>query len=79
MSIENGDFANLGILHLCDHFGSHLDAPNHFNVAGRKIADVPLERFIYERPRLVDVPKAERELVTRDSRPTTVPSARPTS
>jgi arylformamidase len=65
MSIGNGDFANLGILHLCDHFGSHLDAPNHFNDAGRKIAHVPLERFIYERPRLVDVPKTERALISR--------------
>ena len=65
LSIEGGDVANLGILHLCDHFGSHLDAPNHFNDDGRKIADVPLERFIYERPRLIDVPKGARELVTR--------------
>lgn len=65
MSIEGGDIANLGILHLCDHFGSHLDAPNHFNDDGRKIADVPLDRFIYERPRLIDVPKGARELVTR--------------
>jgi arylformamidase len=65
MSIERGDFANLGILHLCDHFGSHLDAPNHFNPDGRKVADVPLDRFIYGRPRLIDVPRGPRELVTR--------------
>jgi arylformamidase len=65
MSIAEGDIANLGILHLCDHFGSHLDAPNHFNPAGLRIADVPIERFIYERPRLIDVPKGERELVGR--------------
>jgi arylformamidase len=65
MSIADGDIANLGILHLCDHFGSHLDAPNHFNPDGLKIADVAIERFIYERPRLIDIPKGERELVTR--------------
>jgi arylformamidase len=64
-SIAGGDVANLGVLHLCDHFGSHLDAPNHFNDDGLKIAQVPLERFVYERPRLVDVPKEPRELVTR--------------
>jgi arylformamidase len=64
-SIAGGDVANLGVLHLCDHFGSHLDAPNHFNDQGRKIADVPLDRFVYERPRLVDVPKGDGELVTR--------------
>jgi kynurenine formamidase len=65
MSLAEGDIANLGILHLCDHFGSHLDAPNHFNPDGLKIANVPIDRFIYERPRLIDVPKGERELVTR--------------
>ncbi len=64
-SIEAGDVANLGVLHLCDHFGSHLDAPNHFNPEGRRIAEVPLDRFVYERPRLLDLPKRDRELVTR--------------
>jgi arylformamidase len=65
-SIERGDVANFGILHLLDHFGSHLDAPRHFNDAGPAIADVPLERFVYERPVLVDVPKQDRELVSLD-------------
>jgi len=65
-SIERGDVANFGILHLLDHFGSHLDAPKHFNDAGPAIADVPLERFVYERPVLVDVPKQGRELVSRE-------------
>jgi arylformamidase len=64
-SIAGGDLANFGLLHLCNHFGSHLDAPRHFNDKGRKIAQVPLERFVYERPRLVDVPKVDSELVTR--------------
>jgi arylformamidase len=65
-SIERGDVANFGILHLLDHFGSHLDAPRHFNDAGPAIADVPLERFVYERPVLVDAPKHDRELVSRE-------------
>jgi arylformamidase len=64
-SISDGDVANLGVLHLCNHFGSHLDAPRHFNDEGRRVGEVPLERFVYERPRLVEVPKGERELVER--------------
>ena len=32
-------------------FGTHLDAPNHFNPDGLRIAQVPIERFVYERPR----------------------------
>jgi arylformamidase len=65
-STERGDMANFGILHLLNHFGTHLDAPNHFNPDGRKIAQVPIDRFVYERPVVVDVEKADRELVTRD-------------
>jgi arylformamidase len=64
-SIGGGDVANFGILHLCDHFGSHLDAPKHFNDAGPAIAQVPLERFVYDRPVVVDVPKRDHELVSR--------------
>ena len=64
-SIAGGDVANLGVLHLCDHFGTHLDAPNHFNDSGRPIAQVPLDRFIYERPRLVDIPKGAGDLVEK--------------
>jgi arylformamidase len=65
-SIERGDVANFGVLHLANHFGSHLDGPNHFNRDGRRVAEVPLERFVYDRPLLLDVPKADRELVTRE-------------
>jgi arylformamidase len=65
-AIAQGDVANFGVLTMCNHFGSHLDAPNHFNDSGRKIASVPLERFVYERPLLLDVRKADRELVTRE-------------
>jgi kynurenine formamidase len=65
-SIAGGDVANHGVLQFGNHFGSHLDAPNHFNDEGRKIADVPIDRFVYERPRLVDAPAGERELVTRE-------------
>jgi arylformamidase len=64
--IERGDNANFGMLHLLGHFGSHLDAPNHFNPDGIKVAQVPLDRFVYERPVLVDVPKRDSELVLRE-------------
>lgn len=65
-SIPEGADANFGILHLLDHFGSHLDAPRHFNQDGPAIADVPLERFIYDQPVLIDIPKEDQELVARE-------------
>jgi kynurenine formamidase len=65
-SIERGDVANFGLLHMLGHFGSHVDAPNHFNPDGLKIAQVPLDRLVYERPVLLDVPKGDSELVLRE-------------
>ena len=64
--IERGDVANFGMLHLLGHFGSHLDAPKHFNPDGHQGRHVPLDRFVYERPVLVDAPKQDRELVSRE-------------
>lgn len=63
-STKNGDPANTYRMKLFNHFGTHLDAPNHFNPGGIKISQVPMERFVYERPLLVEIPKGDRELVT---------------
>ncbi|TCJ19675.1 cyclase family protein [Rubrobacter taiwanensis] len=65
-SIEDGSPANTYRLDLFNHFGTHLDAPNHFNPDGPKIADVPMDRFVYERPLLIETPKGSDELVMRE-------------
>jgi len=65
-SLDRGDIANTYEIRLLDHFGTHLDAPNHFNPEGIKIAQVPIDRFVYERPLVIDIEKQDRELVTRD-------------
>jgi len=64
-STERGDSANFGMLHLLAHFGSHVDGPNLFNPDGIKGAQVPIDRFVYEHPVLLDIPKVDRELVLR--------------
>ena len=64
-SLDNGDVSNTCDLLLFNHFGTHLDAPNHYNPHGPTLEKVPLDRFIYEHPLLVDIPKRDQELVTR--------------
>ena len=64
-SVDKGDVSNTCDLLLFNHFGTHLDAPNHFNPAGLTLDKVPVDRFIYQRPLLLDIPKGDRELVTR--------------
>jgi len=64
-SLDKGDVSNTCDLLLFNHFGTHLDAPNHYNPHGPTLEKVPLDRFIYEHPLLVDIPKRDQELVTR--------------
>ncbi|WHH60367.1 cyclase family protein [Petroclostridium sp. X23] len=63
-SIAEGDIANTYKMSLFNHNGSHMDAPKHFNDSGLKISELPLEKFIYEKPLLIDVPKSFGQLIT---------------
>lgn len=69
-STDKGDVYNSSIIHLFNHFGTHFDAPRHFNPNGEPMADLPLSQFIYEKPLLIDVPKNCGEMVeTEDLQP----------
>ena len=48
-----------------NHLGTHYDAPNHHYDTGAKIADLPLEQFIFEKPFIIDVPKGFSEKITK--------------
>lgn len=56
-SIEHGDVCNTAMIHLFNHFGTHFDAPRHFNGNGLPIASLDLSKFIYIKPLLLDIPK----------------------
>lgn len=62
-STEKGDVYNSAIIHLFNHFGTHFDAPKHFNPNGLSITELPLTHFIYEKPLLIDVPKSAGSLI----------------
>lgn len=49
-----------------NHLGSHMDAPNHHYDEGIKIADLPMDRYVYEKPYLIDIPKGFHELITAE-------------
>ncbi|SMB81693.1 Kynurenine formamidase [Pasteurella testudinis DSM 23072] len=65
-NINNGDVYNSSKIHLFNHFGTHFDAPNHFNPSGKTISELPLEQFIYEKPLLIDIPKEKAGLIEPD-------------
>ena len=45
-SIEEGEFYNLTVFHMCAHNGTHVDAPFHFVRDGKTIDEVGLEPFV---------------------------------
>ncbi len=63
-SIAKGDSCNTYLMTIFNHIGTHFDAPNHYNKDGAQIAQLPFERFVYEKPLLIDLPKQADEKIT---------------
>jgi arylformamidase len=61
---RKGNACQTRMLHLYGHAGTHIDGPLHFNPQGPELYRIPLERFFFESPVLIDVPKGESELIT---------------
>ncbi len=64
--VEDGSEWNEWMYTLTNHLGTHYDAPNHHYNAGLKISDLPLERFVFEKPYILDIPKGPNEKITKD-------------
>ncbi|MBR2188187.1 MAG: cyclase family protein [Eubacterium sp.] len=64
--IEKGDSCNQYVMTLFNHFGSHMDGARHFNNQGRRLCEEPFDRFFYDRPLLIDVPKQAGEAITQE-------------
>ena len=48
------------------HTGTHVDAPSHFDKTGLTISDIPIDRFIYNTPLVVNIPKKKGELILKE-------------
>lgn len=62
-SISHGDVANTAMIHLFNHYGTHIDGPLHFYSGGLPLCRLPLERFLYEKPFLAHIPKGPEEKI----------------
>lgn len=61
--LSKGDVCNSFYLTTSNHAGTHVDAPNHFNPDGRRIAEYGLSELVFTRPALLDVQVAVDELI----------------
>ncbi len=55
-SLANGDSANISLLHMGAHTGTHVDAPAHFILGGGRVESLSLEALIGE-AQVVEVPE----------------------
>jgi len=60
-SVAKGDVNNSGLFRMHEHYGTHMDAPKHFNDRGPCIAELPFDYFFYQAPLLLDIPKGSFE------------------
>ncbi len=65
--ITAGDRSNSTRLTLFSHSGTHVDTPWHFNPDGPRAADLPIEAFVFDAPRLLDVPTPGGRFIERDA------------
>lgn len=64
--IADGANANWFSLSTINHNGTHVDAPWHFDPAGRRLDELDPATFVFSRPVLIDLPKGPGELITAD-------------
>ena len=64
-SINMGDNVNTTILHLFSHSGTHIDTPKHFNDNGPSAIDLPIESYIFFKPKVLNVHKPEGGFIYR--------------
>lgn len=63
-AIADGDVCNQTVIETLNHNGTHFDAPLHFAAHGRSVTDYAAEEFVFRRPLILDIAKADDELVT---------------
>lgn len=62
-SLKNGDSCNMFALSLTNHLGTHVETPAHFFENGVKVADLPAETWIFERPYVLNRELREGEIL----------------
>lgn len=62
-SLEAGDIADQYMITLCNHTGTHVDAPAHVINGGLRISDFDIDSFVYESPFCLDVEVSDCELM----------------
>ena len=64
--LAKGDVCNSAYITTSNHCGTHVDAPNHFNPSGRKIAEYKPEELVFSRVGVYRLPLGASELIREE-------------
>jgi arylformamidase len=62
-SITNGDSSNSYEFSLRNHWGTHIDSPNHFFEHCMQISDYPSDTWFFNNPTVIEIQLSEGELL----------------
>lgn len=62
-SMNRGDISNVVDLFLCNHSGTHMDAPLHFDAGGLALTELDVNDFFFTKPLVIDIPLSNGQLV----------------
>jgi len=62
-SINAGDTSNVSQFIMQNHWGTHVDGPNHFFENGKKIVDYPPEFWFFAKPQVIEVKLNQGEIL----------------
>jgi arylformamidase len=63
MSLKQGNEANVTMIKVISHTGTHVDAPSHVIEEGITITDFTPEEFVFSNPHVIDLPLQDGEIV----------------
>ncbi len=63
MSLEKGDDANVTLIKVVTHTGTHVDAPRHVTPRGLALSDFLPGELVFDRPVVLDLPLGDDVLV----------------
>lgn len=65
--IDKGDSCNTWRFCLENHWGTHVDGPNHFFTNGQKIIDYPADFWRFKKPQIVQIEAKPGQIITQGS------------
>ncbi|HET8548238.1 MAG TPA: cyclase family protein [Bryobacteraceae bacterium] len=61
--LSRGDVCNSFYFTTNNHAGTHVDGPNHFNPAGRRIGEYDVNELVFTRPAVIEMEFGEAHLI----------------